>query len=278
MTVRFHDTPAEFAAAAREVTSRSPASEAFVAAWCAGLERHPPSPGVPLLFATANFGDERALAMQHGPNPVLLEASDPGAAAEIARALVARRWDVPGVLGGEPACEAFAAVWCASKGTRPVVHARLRHHLLERVEATADAPGAMRPATRDDFDWLIEALAAFEAEARIPPPPQGAARLVSERLADDRFRIWDDGGPVSFCGANPVGDAARIGPVWTPRALRRRGYATALVAHASRERLARGAARLFLVTDIANPTSNAIYARIGYRPLAEAVDLRFVPA
>lgn len=278
MNVRFHDTPAGFAAAARDVASRSPASEAFVAAWCSGLERHPPSGDVLVLFATATAGDERALAMQHGANPVLLENSDPGAAAEIARALVARRWEVPGVSGREPACDAFAEVWCASTGARRVVHARLRHHLLERVESPPLAAGAMRPATHADAGWLVDALEAFKDEARVPAAPQGTARLVAERLADDRFRIWDDGGPVSFCGANPVGDAARIGPVWTPRAHRRRGYATALVAQASRERLARGATRLFLVTDIANPTSNGIYARIGYRPLGDAVELRFVPA
>jgi predicted GNAT family acetyltransferase len=46
---------------------------------------------------------------------------------------------------------------------------------------------------------------------------------------------------------------------------RGRGYATALVADLARELLARGKRKLFLTTDIANPTSNAIYARIGFR-------------
>ena len=41
-------------------------------------------------------------------------------------------------------------------------------------------------------------------------------------------------------------------------------YATALVAHVSRELLSRGKRKLFLTTDVANPTSNAIYARIGF--------------
>ena len=49
-------------------------------------------------------------------------------------------------------------------------------------------------------------------------------------------------------------------------AARGRGYATALVAALARALLAAGRRRLFLVTDVANPTSNAIYARIGFRP------------
>jgi uncharacterized protein len=64
--------------------------------------------------------------------------------------------------------------------------------------------------------------------------------------------------------------------VYTPTADRRRGYATALVARVSAEQLASGRTACYLHTDLANPTSNAIYARIGYEWVCEAVDLRFV--
>ncbi len=57
---------------------------------------------------------------------------------------------------------------------------------------------------------------------------------------------------------------------------RGRGYATALVAELSRELLARGKRRLFLTTDVANPTSNAIYARIGFRAENDDCRLDFV--
>jgi predicted GNAT family acetyltransferase len=69
----------------------------------------------------------------------------------------------------------------------------------------------------------------------------------------------------------------RVGPVYTPPQLRGRGYATALVREVTAARLATGVRTMVLYTDVANPTSNAIYARIGYRPLAEAVELDFVP-
>ena len=39
-----------------------------------------------------------------------------------------------------------------------------------------------------------------------------------------------------------------------------------------------GKERLFLMTDLANPTSNAIYARIGYRALSDFWHFDFVPA
>ena len=54
------------------------------------------------------------------------------------------------------------------------------------------------------------------------------------------------------------------------------GYATALVAELAQELLARGKRSLFLTTDIANPVSNAIYARIGFRAENDDCALDFV--
>jgi predicted GNAT family acetyltransferase len=61
----------------------------------------------------------------------------------------------------------------------------------------------------------------------------------------------------------------RIGPVYTPPELRRRGYASSAVAAVSRQALAAGAQRCALFTDLSNPTSNKIYADVGYRRIAD---------
>lgn len=57
--------------------------------------------------------------------------------------------------------------------------------------------------------------------------------------------------------------------VHTPVALRGRGYAGAVTAEVSRAALAAGARDVVLFADRANPTSNALYQRLGYRPLAD---------
>jgi hypothetical protein len=85
--------------------------------------------------------------------------------------------------------------------------------------------------------------------------------------------IWDDGQAVSmagFGGRTPNG--IRIGPVYTPPELRGRGYASALTAALTQRLLDEGRQFCFLFTDLANPTSNSIYQRIGYRPVSD-VDL-----
>ena len=59
------------------------------------------------------------------------------------------------------------------------------------------------------------------------------------------------------------------GRATTPPALRRRGYAGSAVAAASRRALTGGARQCMLYTDLDNPTSNKIYAEVGYRRVGE---------
>jgi predicted GNAT family acetyltransferase len=75
-----------------------------------------------------------------------------------------------------------------------------------------------------------------------------------------------------MAGASPVvAGMARIGPVYTPPAARGRGYGSAVTAAASADAIRRGAEQVLLYTDLAHPTSNAIYQRLGYRPVADEV-------
>jgi predicted GNAT family acetyltransferase len=67
---------------------------------------------------------------------------------------------------------------------------------------------------------------------------------------------------------------ARIGPVYTPGAERRRGFAAACVSWVSRELLEAGNGCV-LYTDLANPTSNSVYRALGYRAISELVRYEF---
>jgi hypothetical protein len=58
--------------------------------------------------------------------------------------------------------------------------------------------------------------------------------------------------------------------VYTPPEFRGRGYASNLVAHLSQELLDEGRKFCFLFTDLANPVSNSIYQKIGYRPVSDS--------
>lgn len=97
-----------------------------------------------------------------------------------------------------------------------------------------------------------------------------AHQIVDAQLARERLFVWDDNGPVSMVALSPtVAGVIRLGPVYTPPERRRRGYASSAVASASRRVLADGGQRCALFTDLANATSNKIYAAVGYRRFAD---------
>ena len=64
-------------------------------------------------------------------------------------------------------------------------------------------------------------------------------------------------------------------PIFTPPDERRRGYGSALTAALTQQLLDGGRRFCFLFTDLANPTSNSIYPKIGYRPVADFKDFQF---
>jgi predicted GNAT family acetyltransferase len=95
------------------------------------------------------------------------------------------------------------------------------------------------------------------------------------RIVDGTVWVWEDtsGVPVHATGATrPMFGVARIGPVYTPPARRGLGYAAATVGAVSRLLVDEGA-NVCLFTDRANPVSNALYERLGFRPVADQANL-----
>ncbi|HEY6524286.1 MAG TPA: GNAT family N-acetyltransferase, partial [Solirubrobacteraceae bacterium] len=133
-------------------------------------------------------------------------------------------------------------------------------------------PGRLVAATEADRDLALGWWDDFVTEADvIDAGPDARAATVDFRISQRDLFLWhDEGRPVSMVSANPaVAGVVRIGPVYTPPQARRRGYASSAVAEVSRHALGTGAHTCMLYTDLANPTSNKIYADVGYGRIAE---------
>ncbi len=138
--------------------------------------------------------------------------------------------------------------------------------------------GGLRVASATDTDLVVAWVDAFHREA-VPDQPPSSAEATRRRLAAGVVYLWEDGAPVSMAmKTRPTADGVSIGDVYTPPELRRRGYASACVAALSQQLLDAGFAYCTLFTDLSNPTSNAIYQQIGYRPVCDFRELKFDPA
>lgn len=215
--------------------------------------------------------------VQTSPFPPRLGRMSAEAAAELAQLLHAQGVELPGIGGWRAAAEAFAKSWEQLAGVTASVEVDERLYRLAQLEQPEPAPsGRARPGEAEDRELIVAWCAAFMADVRQTRPMDYEA-WFARRLADRDLIIWEDQGrPVSLAACSPtIAGMSRIGPVYTPPELRGRGYASGVTAAVSAYALARGAQEVLLFTDLANPTSNSIYQKLGYRPVDDSVVLEF---
>jgi uncharacterized protein len=233
-------------------------------------------------FWVVRDGDEPVAAALRTPpfNLVLAAPSDLAVLSALASGIDE---ELPGVVGAHPEVDEFARLWSAGHAVAVRTLREQGVYALEYVQAVSAASGRSRPATKADRGLLLDWMGAFGAEVlhESDPGRAEAVAMVDERLDSNEggFVVWEDGGAITSISGwgGPTPNGIRIGPVYTPPALRGRGYATALVAELSQRLLDEGRRLCFLFTDLANPTSNAIYERIGYVRVAESTMLAFDP-
>ncbi|CAM5647634.1 MULTISPECIES: GNAT family N-acetyltransferase [Streptomyces] len=203
------------------------------------------------------------------PHAALLNAVPPKAVGPLVELLGAGP-DLDGV-NAEPDTAALLAVRLPGYRTEQAQ----RLYRLGTLRAPSPAPeGRSRVATRADRALLVAWVQGF-ADAT-GQSKSSAEWLVDEGTERGSLTLWESGGtPVALAGRTRIlAGTVRVTLVYTPPGFRGRGYGAAVAAEASRAALAEGAAEVLLFTDLADPTSNGVYLRIGYERVADRVQLR----
>lgn len=191
-----------------------------------------------------------------------------------------RKLKLPGVVATAADSLAFAQRYSSLTDGSFQPSLKMRIYKLETVRPVTGIPGSMQPATSGDRSVLVDWFIEFEREALHEEPDRARfEQLVDNYLSLDwpRLFVWvDHGVPVSMTArTGPTPNGMRINAVYTPPQLRKRGYASALVAGVSQSILDSGKTFCFLFTDRANPTSNHIYQEIGYEPVCDVDEYKF---
>jgi predicted GNAT family acetyltransferase len=279
MTWTLTDAIDTYAATVTPLLSTEPERYTVMIGVLAGLVEHGPNvygADPPVLGWWSQDGAVKAAVLQTPPHPVQITSLPAEAVGPLADALVPRRADgITQILGAEPDATAFAQALALATGRRFDVEMRQRLHRLGQLTPPDPMPeGAARVATSDDIEFAYSLDEAFSAETGQRP---ASAPLIESRLQAGRLMLWEVAGqPVSAAGLSAlVGAVARIGQVYTPPEHRNRGYGAAVTVATTRLAFDYGASAVILFTDLANPTSNALYARLGYEPVEDKVVIAF---
>jgi len=281
MNLRTYPDAAGFLGDTRAYLERQEVVTGLVIGLAERLVGEPLAWGSPPYFAAVS--DDRGpllAALMTPPHNLILysEREEISQALElVARDLIEHRWPVAGTLGPVRLAEAFAGLWTRRTGVASQPGLSQRIYELRQVIHPFYSPGSLRPAVEDDADLVVAWMDAFQAEA-VPHSPRTPSDMFRRRIAERNIFLWDDEGPVSMAlSTRPTQRGISVGGVYTPPERRRRGYATSCVAALSQHLLDTGFEYCTLFTDLSNPTSNAIYQQIGYRPVCDFQEMRFAP-
>ncbi len=172
---------------------------------------------------------------------------------------------------------AFKDAWIEARGCSVASHIAQRIFQLSSVTHPPAVEGTFRQARESDRQLLEAWHYAFIVDCHMTGDGIDAARACDHGLKMGSRYLWQVGAePVAMAGwTGETPSGIRVGYVYTPPERRRRGYATALVAALSQTLLDAGRKFCFLYTDLANPTSNSIYQKIGYQPVCDSMHFTF---
>jgi uncharacterized protein len=188
--------------------------------------------------------------------------------------------EIPGVTTEKTLAEYFAEKYAARKGLTFNTTMSQRIYELKVVNPDIRQFGVVRLLDEKDmyfFPFWAEAFNASKSYGKTEMPIPQDAKSYLYRLSTRKLYVLEDNGiPVSMAGyTREMPTAIGVAFVFTPPYFRGKGYASSCVAQISQMALDKGFSKCVLYTDLANPTSNSIYQKIGYVPVCDSLMLKF---
>jgi uncharacterized protein len=218
-----------------------------------------------------------ALMTPHHPLVLSSVRSDVDEAVDlIVEYLTSSGYEISGVIAPNALSERFAQQWSRASGRPARVGMRQRLYRLTEVCDVPTPAGELRSAWDTDLEVVSRWIAAFYLEAVPEDMPEKARATAQQRIDLGEIYLWEYTEPRSIAArTRPTLHGVAINSVYTPPEWRGQGFATACVARLSSQFLKGGYSFCVLYTDLANPTSNSIYTRIGYQPILDFMMHRF---
>lgn len=280
MTLDFFDDPAAFARLALPGLEAAEAANNLPLGMIDLLLKRPEL-AVKSIMARISDGSQELIALRIAPRKLIIGQTDASEAMilHLAQSLAERNSDLGGLIAPKGMATGFAAQWQALTGQSATIEMEQRLYALTALQPLKPPAGRFRLAGIHDLGPLLGFVEGFLRDA-LPHEKhdQDALRQKTlQQIEAGELAVWEvRDRPVSMaCITRPTRRGSAISLVYTPPEDRGKGYASACVAGLSEHILRAGKQFCCLFTDLANPTSNAIYLRIGYEPVLDLQSLIF---
>jgi len=218
-------------------------------------------------------GKTLTAALRTPPVNLILTFATESQLKELANYILKLNPDLPGVTGPLAQVEEFSKIWFSLTGKRAELGLASKIYQAESVKVPLDVPGYFRPFRMHEYDFALRWMKEFVHES-LPNEKRTEEvwrKSVDRVLGRQMAYVWiHNEEPVAMAQLNrPTQNTITVSYVYTPKHLRRRGFASALTARLS-DKMLEEKRYCVLYTDLSNPTSNKIYQNIGYREVAQS--------
>lgn len=238
-----------------------------------------PPKEMPLLLRVVENGQTVTAAIQTPPMNLVITYASKNELKVLADYLAKEQVQFPGVVGPASESEVFASIWADLSGQKFTLGMGQKIYKIENV-IIPKVSGNLRPALKNEIELVTQWTTEFANESLPPPERKGSEHwrpLAIRKIEKEQVYLWIfDEKPVSMAHVGrPTRNGISVSGVYTPPHLRKNGYASAVVAHASQKMLDSGKKFCVLYTDLSNPTSNKIYQNVGYREVSDSKHFLF---
>jgi len=145
---------------------------------------------------------------------------------------------------------------------------------LTHPAAVPFVAGYMRTASLPDADQLIEWMEASREETPDDSSRQIQRQTLHDEISKGSFFVWEDGLMVAMAGKTHItSKGVALGELFTPRMLRNRGFATALMNTLCQQAFRDGHTFCTAVTDPGNVVAAHILQKLGFTIVSEIVEI-----
>lgn len=272
LKIQIESTASDFLQATGDVLSAREAEYSLLIGLCE-LHRIKDSAVNNYVYATVRRGDRVLGGLCASEKNLVLPALEEPVLKNIAEFLKDKNIKFPGVVGPALTSEAFSRIWSQLTNQSCRLGMGQKIYRLDTVTMPKDISGQLALAGMEHIALVGQWLLEFSVES-LPHEPtslQKTSEIAVAKIEKQEVYLWldIDGTPLAMnMVGRPTKNGISVSAVYTPPTLRRKGYASALVAHTSQRMLNSGRKFCVLYTDAANPTSNKIYQQIGYNEVA----------
>ena len=225
------------------------------------------------LFALEDGGTTKLVSFLTLPWPMILYADslpDDETLSFFIDSLVEKEMSLTGVNAKKDLSLLFADSWTKKTNTISEKKMEMNLFVLHELTKVSSCAGHFVCANEQYKELIIDWMRQFHKEV----PIGNDSETYFQEHADGIIRsqnafIWIDEEPVCMLfRERPTHHGFSIGYVYTPNHYRNQGYASNLVYHVCKQSFDQGFSYSTLFADVANPTSNSIYKKIGFKEVS----------